>query len=83
LSLWSPLDWVAFALFITGWVVYGYLADRASRSATGLRGVTHVRRLEWARQMTDRVPGTRQSNTKVVTEWTCPECDYFEEVEES
>ena len=36
-----------------------------------------------ARQMTDRVPGTRQSNTKVVTEWTCPECDYFEEVEES
>jgi uncharacterized protein with PIN domain len=35
------------------------------------------------RQMTDRVPGTRQSNTKAVTEWTCPECDYFEEVEES
>ena len=34
-------------------------------------------------RMTDRVPGTRQSNTKVVKEWTCPECDYFEEVEES
>ena len=35
------------------------------------------------RQMTDRVPGTRQSSTKVVKEWTCPECDYFEEAEES
>ena len=35
------------------------------------------------RQMTDRVPGTRQASTKVVREWTCPECDYFEEAEES
>jgi len=53
-SLWSLLDWVAFTLFITGWALYGFLADRATRSATGLRGVTHLRRLEWARQMTDR-----------------------------
>lgn len=54
LSLWSPLDWLAFLLFLAGWMVYGYTADRAARSANGLRGVTHLRRIEWARQMTDR-----------------------------
>lgn len=53
-SLWSPLDWLALALFLTGWMGYGYTADRAARSATGLRGVTHLRRLDWARQMTNR-----------------------------
>ena len=54
LSLWSPLDWFALALFLAGWVFYAYTADLAARSATGLRGVTHLRRLEWAREMTQR-----------------------------
>jgi uncharacterized membrane protein len=54
LSLWSPLDWFSLSLFLAGWLVYSYLADRAARSATGLRGVTHMRRLEWAWQMTGR-----------------------------
>jgi hypothetical protein len=33
-------------------------------------------------EVTDRVPGTLQSKTKQVSEWVCPECDYFEEAEE-
>ena len=32
---------------------------------------------------TDRVPGTREVKTKSVREWVCPECDHFEEDEES
>src|SRR5688572_17120715 len=35
------------------------------------------------REQTDRVPGTREVKTKAVREWVCPECDHFEEVEES
>jgi hypothetical protein len=31
----------------------------------------------------DRVPGTQEARSKPVKEWVCPECDYFEEVEES
>jgi len=31
------------------------------------------------REITDRVPGTAQSKTTKSGEWTCPECDYFEE----
>ena len=54
LSLWSPLDWFALLLFLGGWMGYSYTTDRAARSASGLRGVTHLRRIEWARQMTDR-----------------------------
>lgn len=36
-----------------------------------------------AREQTDRVPGTRETRTKSTREWVCPECDYFEEAEES
>ena len=36
-----------------------------------------------SREHTDRLPGARESRTKVVREWICPECDYFEEAEES
>jgi acetone carboxylase gamma subunit len=40
---------------------------------------------EWMRlresQITDRVPGTPQSRTTQFRECVCPECDYFEEVE--
>ena len=35
------------------------------------------------RAQTDRVPGTREARTKTTREWVCPECDYFEEAEES
>jgi len=34
------------------------------------------------REQTDRIPGTRETRAHTVTEWVCPECDYFEEVEE-
>lgn len=34
-------------------------------------------------QHTDRVPGTREMRTRPAKEWVCPECDYFEEAEES
>ena len=33
------------------------------------------------RELTDRVPGTGQTATRQVREWICPECDYWEEVE--
>ena len=33
-------------------------------------------------QVTDRVPGTAETRTSQRREWVCPECDYFEEVEE-
>ena len=34
------------------------------------------------REIVDRVPGTPQTRTAKYREWVCPECDYFEEVEE-
>jgi transposase len=34
------------------------------------------------RQRTERVPGTNQSRTYACREWSCPECDYFEEADE-
>jgi C4-type Zn-finger protein len=41
---------------------------------------------EWMKlrvsELTERVPGTPQTKTIRVQEWVCPECDYFEEVEE-
>jgi len=33
-------------------------------------------------ELTDRIPGTRETRSRTVSEWVCPECDYFEEVEE-
>jgi uncharacterized protein YlaI len=35
------------------------------------------------REETDRVPGSREAKARPVREWVCPECDYFEEAEES
>lgn len=35
-----------------------------------------------ARELTDRIPGKREAKSRIVTEWVCPECDYFEEIEE-
>lgn len=41
---------------------------------------------EWMRlrerEVTERVPGTSQATTSKFREWVCPECDYFEEIEE-
>jgi YgiT-type zinc finger domain-containing protein len=34
------------------------------------------------RTIVDRVPGTAQSRIMQLREWVCPECDYFEEVED-
>jgi uncharacterized membrane protein len=53
-TLFSPTDWAALALFLAGWIGYGYYADRAARSEHGLRGVTARLRLDWARQMVAR-----------------------------
>lgn len=36
-----------------------------------------------ARAVTDRIPGTGESKRRNLTEWVCPECDYFEDAEES
>lgn len=36
-----------------------------------------------ARKLTDHVPGTHESRTRAVREWICPECEYFEDVDES
>lgn len=33
-------------------------------------------------EVTDRVPGTPQAKTTKLREWVCPECDYFEDVED-
>lgn len=33
-------------------------------------------------EVTSRVPGTLQTQTARTREWVCPECDYFEEVED-
>ena len=34
------------------------------------------------REIVDRVPGTAQTKATRFREWVCPDCDYFEEVEE-
>jgi predicted RNA-binding Zn-ribbon protein involved in translation (DUF1610 family) len=34
------------------------------------------------RETIDRVPGTSQTKATKYREWVCPECDYFEEVED-
>ena len=35
------------------------------------------------REVTDRVPGTTETQVTRFREWVCPECDYFEESEEA
>jgi hypothetical protein len=34
------------------------------------------------RDVVDRVPGYSTAVTRQAAEWICPDCDYFEEVEE-
>ena len=33
------------------------------------------------RQVSDAIPGHGGSSARLVREWICPECDYFEEAE--
>ncbi len=33
------------------------------------------------RTQTDRIPGQAQVTKREIREWTCPDCDYFEEEE--
>jgi uncharacterized protein with PIN domain len=33
------------------------------------------------REVADRVPGTSELKRRKVSEWVCPECEYFEEGE--
>lgn len=30
-----------------------------------------------------RIPGTLQDSRRTILEWLCPECDYFEEADDS
>ena len=39
-----------------------------------------MRRIE--RTTVNRVPGTGTQRTSTYFEWVCPECDYFEEIED-
>lgn len=32
-------------------------------------------------EQVQRIPGTLQDSRRLVTEWICPECDYFEEAD--
>ena len=53
-TLFSPADWLALAVFMAGWIGYSWYADRAARSEFGLRGVTRKLRYDWAKQMVAR-----------------------------
>jgi acetone carboxylase gamma subunit len=35
------------------------------------------------KEVAERVPGTPQTAVTKIREWICPECDYFEDVEDS
>lgn len=32
-------------------------------------------------ELVDLVPGTAEARRRKVSEWVCPDCDYFEEIE--
>jgi rubredoxin len=32
-------------------------------------------------EIVDLIPGTNEAKRRKVSEWVCPECDYFEEIE--
>lgn len=32
-------------------------------------------------ELVDLIPGTTEAKRRKVSEWVCPECDYFEEIE--
>lgn len=50
----TPLDWGALAWFLACWIGYGWFADHGAHCERGLLGVSHVHRLQWARQLLRR-----------------------------
>ena len=32
-------------------------------------------------EIVDLIPGTSEAKRRAVSEWVCPECDYFEEID--
>lgn len=50
----SLLDGLAVAWFLAAWIGYGWVADHSRLAASGLLGVSHRHRLEWARQLMAR-----------------------------
>ena len=50
----TPIDWIALAIYFAGWSLYGYYADNRARGLSSLRGATHEYRLGWGRQMVHR-----------------------------
>lgn len=38
-------------------------------------------RLE-TKERTERIPGAGLAKARIIREWMCPECDYFEEADE-
>ena len=34
-------------------------------------------------EQVQRIPGTLQDSRRMIVEWICPECDYFEEADEN
>ena len=35
------------------------------------------------REFVQRIPGTGETPSQTICEWVCPECDYFEDAEET
>jgi uncharacterized membrane protein len=50
----SIADGIALAIFLIGWIGYGYYADYVAKVSRGLRAATDAHRLQWARQMVRR-----------------------------
>ena len=44
-------------------------------------GAERMRLIE--RQLTDKIAGTDEFKATAVAEWTCPECDYFDEADDT
>lgn len=50
----TALDWLALSWFLVCWFGYGALTERGPAASRGLVGMSHVFRLQWARQMLTR-----------------------------
>ena len=53
-------------------------ADGASRECPLCGGTMHLEQ----RQLVTQIPGNPKPTTRGYREWVCPDCDYFEELEE-
>lgn len=50
----SVSDWFALGWFLLAWVGYGWFSEHSRWAREGLMGVSHLYRLEWARQLVQR-----------------------------